>query len=105
MLAALLHDVGKPATRSVDADGRIRFFNHDQVGAAVTSQRLFELRFSNEEARRAGAIVRQPSAAAAAGAGAHAQPPRRLPLLSRHGRRRRRHRLAGAGRLPRHLRR
>jgi putative nucleotidyltransferase with HDIG domain len=56
-LAALLHDVGKPATRSVDPDGRIRFFNHDQAGAALTAQRLAELRFSNDETRRVATIV------------------------------------------------
>lgn len=57
MLAALLHDVGKPATRTVDPDGRIRFLNHDQVGAEVAAQRLAELRFSNDEIRRASLIV------------------------------------------------
>ena len=30
---ALLHDVGKPATRGVRADGRITFIGHDSVGA------------------------------------------------------------------------
>jgi tRNA nucleotidyltransferase/poly(A) polymerase len=57
MLAALLHDVAKPVTRSVDPDGRIRFFNHDQLGAAVTTQRLTELRLGNDEIRRASTIV------------------------------------------------
>ncbi len=57
LLAALLHDVGKPATRTVDPDGRIRFFNHDQVGAALVTLRLAELRLSNEEIRRANTIV------------------------------------------------
>lgn len=32
-LAALLHDVAKPETRSL-VDGRVRFFEHDAVGAA-----------------------------------------------------------------------
>src|SRR3989304_3613362 len=32
-LAVLLHDVGKPETRSVDPDGRIRFTGHDRLGA------------------------------------------------------------------------
>jgi putative nucleotidyltransferase with HDIG domain len=57
MLAALLHDAGKPATRSLDPDGRIRFFNHDQVGAGLATQRLAELRFSNDENRRVSTIV------------------------------------------------
>lgn len=33
-LAALLHDIGKPDTRAVNAkNGRVSFFNHDAVGA------------------------------------------------------------------------
>ena len=32
-LAVLLHDVAKPETRSVDADGRTRFVGHDRLGA------------------------------------------------------------------------
>jgi putative nucleotidyltransferase with HDIG domain len=57
LLAALLHDIGKPATRSVEAGGRIRFFNHDQEGARIAQDRLVELRFSTEEAQRVSAIV------------------------------------------------
>jgi putative nucleotidyltransferase with HDIG domain len=32
-VATLLHDVGKPETRSVDPDGRVRFSGHDRLGA------------------------------------------------------------------------
>ncbi len=32
-VAVLLHDIGKPETRSVDPDGRIRFIGHDRLGA------------------------------------------------------------------------
>lgn len=32
-LAVLLHDVAKPETRSVDPDGRVRFIDHDRLGA------------------------------------------------------------------------
>ena len=32
-LCALLHDIGKPRTKSIDAGGRIRFFGHSEVGA------------------------------------------------------------------------
>jgi poly(A) polymerase len=50
--AALLHDCGKPATRSVRPDGRVTFIGHDKVGADKiraltrrlrTSERLREL--------------------------------------------------------------
>lgn len=57
MLAALLHDAAKPATRSVDPDGRIRFFDHEMQGATLTSQVLTRLRFSGDEIKRARAIV------------------------------------------------
>lgn len=49
VLAALLHDVGKPGTRSVDQDGRIHFYNHEQVGARLAELRLRALRFSADE--------------------------------------------------------
>ena len=32
---ALLHDIGKPATRTVEADGRTRFFGHEDLGARL----------------------------------------------------------------------
>lgn len=33
--SVLLHDIGKAATRSVDANGRIRFFGHESKGAEI----------------------------------------------------------------------
>jgi poly(A) polymerase len=44
LLGALLHDVGKPPTRSVDPDGRIRFNGHDAQGASMTQTLLERLR-------------------------------------------------------------
>ncbi len=35
LLAALLHDIGKPATRSVDSNGRVHFLRHEKVGAEM----------------------------------------------------------------------
>ena len=40
ILAALLHDVGKPATRTVDAEGRTRFFGHESLGAELSRKIL-----------------------------------------------------------------
>jgi putative nucleotidyltransferase with HDIG domain len=57
MLAALLHDVGKPRTRTVEADGRVRFLGHEAVGAEMAVECLTRLRFSVEETRRAQTIV------------------------------------------------
>jgi poly(A) polymerase len=45
--AVLLHDVGKPPTFSVS--DRIRFNDHDCIGAGMTEQILRRLRFSNDE--------------------------------------------------------
>jgi putative nucleotidyltransferase with HDIG domain len=59
LLASLLHDVGKAATRTVEPDGRIRFFDHENVGARLAQVRLSELRLSSEEAARVSAIVAQ----------------------------------------------
>jgi poly(A) polymerase len=49
VLAVLLHDIGKPATYSVDPDGRIRFSGHDKLGAAMTENVMTRLRFSRAE--------------------------------------------------------
>jgi poly(A) polymerase len=44
-LAALLHDIGKPKTRSKLPDGRVAFHHHEAVGAAMARSRLKALRF------------------------------------------------------------
>lgn len=43
-LAALLHDVGKPATREITADG-VQFHHHEVVGARIAEGRLRALRY------------------------------------------------------------
>jgi len=50
--AALLHDVGKPPTQTIDVAGRIRFLGHEDAGAALTTTILNRLRFSGEAVRR-----------------------------------------------------
>ncbi len=47
-LAALLHDIGKPATKAIGPDGRVSFHHHEVVGARLTRQRLKALRFPKE---------------------------------------------------------
>lgn len=47
-IAALLHDVGKPATAKV-IKGRLRFFEHEHVGAEQAYRGLAALRFSRQE--------------------------------------------------------
>ena len=56
--AALYHDVQKPATKSTDDSGRIRFFDHDVKGAEVISRRGRDFNLSNDEIERINIIVR-----------------------------------------------
>jgi poly(A) polymerase len=42
--AALLHDIAKPRTRSVD-EGKVHFFGHDEVGAVMAREILRRLKF------------------------------------------------------------
>ena len=44
-LAALLHDIGKPATRAFSGDGKVSFHGHDHVGARMARRRMEELRY------------------------------------------------------------
>jgi poly(A) polymerase len=46
-LAALLHDIGKPATRRFEAGGQVTFHHHEVVGAKLAAKRLRALRFDN----------------------------------------------------------
>lgn len=56
--AALYHDNQKPATKTVEYTGRIRFFDHDVRGAVVAEERGRVLHLSNDEVERIGLIVR-----------------------------------------------
>jgi len=47
-LAALLHDIGKPATRKLESGGVVSFYHHDVVGAKLAKKRLRALRFDND---------------------------------------------------------
>ena len=47
-LAALLHDIGKPKTRTLLPDGRVAFHLHEVIGAKMTKRRLTALRFPND---------------------------------------------------------
>ncbi len=48
-LAALLHDIGKPATKTIEQSGRMRFLGHAKEGSAMAVQIMERLRFSNRE--------------------------------------------------------
>jgi len=55
--AALYHDIQKPATKSIDESGRIRFFDHDVKGAEVATNRARAFNLSNDEVERITKIV------------------------------------------------
>jgi tRNA nucleotidyltransferase/poly(A) polymerase len=57
-LAMLYHDAGKPAARSVEADGRIRFIGHEEGSAALAEARARALKLSNDEIGQLKAAVR-----------------------------------------------
>lgn len=46
--AALLHDIGKPATRRHEADGGVSFHHHEVVGAKMTRKRMRTLKYSKQ---------------------------------------------------------
>jgi poly(A) polymerase len=59
VLSVLFHDVGKPVTSTVDETGRIRFNEHDRIGAAMTEAIMERLRFSRAEIDAVVEMVRQ----------------------------------------------
>ena len=56
-LAALLHDIGKPKTRTKLPDGRVAFHHHEVVGAAMARQRLKALRFPSAVTADVSALI------------------------------------------------
>ncbi|HND47029.1 MAG TPA: HD domain-containing protein, partial [Anaerolineales bacterium] len=58
MFSALYHDICKPDTKTIDENGRIRFFDHDIKGAEVTADRARAFNLSNDEVERLHTIVR-----------------------------------------------
>jgi tRNA nucleotidyltransferase (CCA-adding enzyme) len=58
-IAALLHDVGKPATRAFsDKTHDYTFYEHERVGAEIAEPICQRLRFSNDERARVVSLVR-----------------------------------------------
>ena len=56
-LAALFHDVGKPATRRFEPGGKVSFHHHDAVGAKLVRQRMHALHYSTEETKAVAKLV------------------------------------------------
>ena len=56
-LSALLHDIGKPATRRFEPGGGVSFYHHDVVGAKLTAKRMRALRFDKETTKAVARLV------------------------------------------------
>ncbi|MDO5723148.1 MAG: CCA tRNA nucleotidyltransferase [Flaviflexus sp.] len=55
--AALMHDIGKPATRQFHAGGKVTFHQHDIVGAKMTRKRMRQLRFDKQTIKDVSRLV------------------------------------------------
>ena len=56
-LAALLHDIGKPATRRFEPGGGVSFHHHEVVGAKMAAKRLRALRFDKDTVKAVSRLV------------------------------------------------
>ena len=56
-LAALMHDVGKPATRRYEDGGVVTFRFHETVGARMTAKRLKALTFDKDTTKKVARLV------------------------------------------------
>ncbi|MBJ7280505.1 MAG: CCA tRNA nucleotidyltransferase [Rhodoluna sp.] len=56
-LAALTHDIGKPATRKLEAGGAVTFYHHDVVGSKLATKRLRELKFDNDTIKAVSRLI------------------------------------------------
>lgn len=54
---ALLHDCGKPATRS-DEGGRVHFYRHERAGAEIAGQLCRRMRVSSADTRATTSVIR-----------------------------------------------
>jgi poly(A) polymerase len=55
--AALMHDVGKPATRRFESGGGVSFHHHEVVGAKLTAKRMKALRFDSATIKAVARLV------------------------------------------------
>ncbi|PPF21553.1 CCA tRNA nucleotidyltransferase [Rathayibacter sp. AY1A7] len=56
-LAALLHDIGKPATRRLEPGGAVSFHHHDLVGSKLAIKRLRALKFDNQTTKDVARLI------------------------------------------------
>ena len=57
-LTMLFHDIGKPAVRSTDEDGKDHFYGHGDVSAQMAGEILRRLKFDNDTLKQVKQLVR-----------------------------------------------
>ncbi len=55
--AALMHDIGKPATRAFSENGAVSFHHHEVVGAKMVRKRLRQLKYSKQHVKDISQLV------------------------------------------------
>ncbi|KQQ21712.1 CCA tRNA nucleotidyltransferase [Rathayibacter sp. Leaf299] len=56
-LAALLHDIGKPATRRLEPGGAVSFHHHDLVGSKLATKRMRSLKFDKQTTTEVARLI------------------------------------------------
>lgn len=56
-MAALFHDIGKPATRRFEKDGSVTFRAHDVIGARMAAKRMRAMRFDKQTEKDVARLV------------------------------------------------
>lgn len=57
-LTMLLHDMGKPSTKSTDEEGHNHFYNHQVIGAEMANRILRDLKMDNDTRKKVVKLVR-----------------------------------------------
>lgn len=57
-VAALLHDIGKIRTRTIDDNGKVHFYDHEAVSAEMCTDILRELKYSNDFIKIVSMMIR-----------------------------------------------
>ena len=56
-LAALLHDIGKPATKRLEPGGKVSFHHHDWVGARMATKRLTAMKYPKDVVESVATLI------------------------------------------------
>lgn len=57
-LSGLFHDIGKIETKSINKDGSIHFYNHENYGAVMAESILKKLKYSNDVISKVCKVIR-----------------------------------------------